>query len=314
MKTDKVNCLKLFLIGFLILSGCQMKLTRPTKSTQATEKPKNESVQSQENIKTDVLPTEINTVQSSAQLNNLSKSKNEKIGLILSGGGARSWAYVNFFKEIQKYKLMITAIGGIEWGAVMAGIYAQNGSANEVEWEISKLKSLADKSEFLKKVFEKKSTQNLKIPFACTSTNLKNQTSYILSKGQLDTMIPYCLSAVGLAEPYADSIASLTDLAGLSQFLKNSGVTKIILVNLLGARNGKFFSNSLTSVENQYWIQAGANLNNSNYRKISGIDDIIEIDLDNINIDKFDDRKNILNNSIPNAKDQIKKIAEKYGY
>ncbi|MGC4014433.1 MAG: hypothetical protein QM755_07965, partial [Luteolibacter sp.] len=54
-------------------------------------------------------------------------------------------------------------MAGFEWGSVVAAIYAQNLSANEVEWELSKLKEFNKSDSFLKAVFEKKSTGELKV-------------------------------------------------------------------------------------------------------------------------------------------------------
>lgn len=81
-----------------------------------------------------------------------------KFGFIFSGGGAKAWGHVGFLKELQKLKWPVHAVAGFEWGAVVAAIYAQNLSANEVEWELSKLKEFNKSDSFLKAVFEKKST------------------------------------------------------------------------------------------------------------------------------------------------------------
>ena len=205
----------------------------------------------------------------------------------------------------------MAAVAGMEWGSVAAGIYAQNISANEVEWELSKFKNSDDSSDFIKKIFEKKSTETLKIPFGCLSLNLKNQTSYVLNKGQLSSLIPFCLPAPGIAKPYSDSIASMSDVSGAVQFLRSSGATKIVLINATSVRNGKPLSGSLQSVENQFWIQSNSVLTKKNI----GIDEIIDVDInDGINADKFDQRRDVLNSSLPQAKDQIKKMALKYGY
>ena len=143
------------------------------------------------------------------------------------------------------------------------------------------------------------------------SLNLKNQTSYVLNKGQLDALIPYCISAPGMLKPFSDSIASMSDVAGAVQFLKANGATKIILLNVNPARNGKPLSQSLQSLENQFWIQSNSVLTKKN----NGIDEVIDIDISAaITADKFDQRRDVLNSSLPQAKDQLKKMASKYGY
>lgn len=236
--------------------------------------------------------------------------KPEKFGILFSAGGVRAWSYVNLLKEMQKYKMPVVAVTGIEWGAVVAGIYAENVSANEVEWELSKFKNLDDWSGYIKKVFEKKSTASLKIPFGCSSLNLKNQTSYVLNKGQLDSLIPFCVPSPGITKPYTDSIASMGEVSGLLQFLKSNGATKVILINALSLKSGRPHGSGLDSLENQFWIQASSMIG----KKMPGIDDVIDIDLSYINVEKFDQRRDVLNAPIPYAKDQLKKIANKYGF
>lgn len=237
-------------------------------------------------------------------------SKPEKFGLIFSAGGVRTWSYINILKEMQKYKMPIVAVAGMEWGSVIAGVYAENISANEVEWELSKFKAINDWQSFVKKIFEKKSVTSLKIPFGCSSLNLKTQTSYILNKGQLDALVPFCVPSPGIARPYTDSIASMTEGPGLIQFLKSQGATKIILINAISTKSGRPHGSALDSLENQFWIQASAALN----KKVLGVDEVIEIDLSYMNVEKFDQRRDVLNAPIPQAKDQLKRIANKYGF
>lgn len=288
------HTLLLILIS-VFFNSCQFRTTKPSIGGSVPEPPK---VDISPTTPAAPLPVTVNS------------NKPEQFGIIFSGGGVRTWSYVNILKEMQKYKMPVVATAGVEWGSVIAGVYAENVSANEVEWELSKFKSINEWTEYVKKIFEKKSTSGLKIPFACSSLNLKNQTAYVLNKGQLDSLVPFCIPAPGITSPYTDSIASMMELSGLVQFLKSNGATKIILINALAAKNGKPHGSGLNSLENQFWIQSAANLN----KKSSGVDEVVEIDMSNINVEKFEQRKDVLNSSIPGAKDQLKKIANKYGF
>jgi predicted acylesterase/phospholipase RssA len=289
---------------FLFVASCQFKTTKtitPTSNTPSTVENNNVESTKVDAVAVDqiVLP----------QVK--SNGKAAQFGFIFSGGGVRTWAYVNILKEVQKYKLPVAAVAGMEWGAIVAGVYAQNVSANEVEWELSKFKNIDGWSDYVKNIFEKKSTGALKIPFGCMSLNLKNQTSYVLNKGQLDSLVPFCVPAPGVSKPYADSIASMSDVVGAVQFLRANGATKVILINANSARNGKPLSSGLQSVENQFWIQSNSVL----VKKNVGIDEVIDVDINGgISADKFDQRRDVLNSSLPQAKDQLKKIAQKYGY
>ncbi|MFL6578172.1 MAG: patatin-like phospholipase family protein [Povalibacter sp.] len=60
-----------------------------------------------------------------------------RIGLVLSGGGARGAAHVGVLKVLDEMHVPIDAIAGTSMGAVVGGLYASGMSANEIEKLIS---------------------------------------------------------------------------------------------------------------------------------------------------------------------------------
>lgn len=56
-----------------------------------------------------------------------------KIGLVLSGGGARGGAHLGVIKEFEKYRIPIDAIVGTSMGAFIGGLYASGMSSAEIE-------------------------------------------------------------------------------------------------------------------------------------------------------------------------------------
>ena len=56
-----------------------------------------------------------------------------KVGLILSGGGAKGMAHVGVLKEIERAGLRIDYIGGSSMGAIVGGLYACGYSAAQLE-------------------------------------------------------------------------------------------------------------------------------------------------------------------------------------
>ena len=59
--------------------------------------------------------------------------KKPKIGLVLSGGGAKGFAHIGVLKEIEKAGIKIDYIGGTSMGAVIGGLYACGYTANELD-------------------------------------------------------------------------------------------------------------------------------------------------------------------------------------
>jgi NTE family protein len=56
-----------------------------------------------------------------------------RIGLVLSGGGARGAAHVGVLKVLEDMRIPIDAIAGTSMGAVVGGLYASGMSAEEIE-------------------------------------------------------------------------------------------------------------------------------------------------------------------------------------
>ncbi|WGH74686.1 patatin-like phospholipase family protein [Tenacibaculum tangerinum] len=59
-----------------------------------------------------------------------------KVGLVLSGGGAKGFAHLGILKEIEKAGVEINYIGGTSMGAVIGGLYASGYTAAQIEEKI----------------------------------------------------------------------------------------------------------------------------------------------------------------------------------
>ncbi|MBT7949996.1 MAG: hypothetical protein HN764_00080 [Gammaproteobacteria bacterium] len=59
-----------------------------------------------------------------------------KIGLVLSGGGARGAAHIGVLKILEEQKIPIDFITGTSMGAIVGGLYASGMTANEIEQAI----------------------------------------------------------------------------------------------------------------------------------------------------------------------------------
>ena len=66
-------------------------------------------------------------------LANAQQNNNPKVGLILSGGGAKGLAHVGVLKEIERAGVRIDYIGGTSMGAIVGGLYACGYSAKQLE-------------------------------------------------------------------------------------------------------------------------------------------------------------------------------------
>ncbi|WCC47201.1 patatin-like phospholipase family protein [Tenacibaculum finnmarkense] len=56
-----------------------------------------------------------------------------KIGLVLSGGGAKGLAHIAVLKELEKSGVQIDYIGGTSMGAIIGGLYASGYTADQIK-------------------------------------------------------------------------------------------------------------------------------------------------------------------------------------
>jgi NTE family protein len=59
--------------------------------------------------------------------------KRPKIGLVLSGGGAKGFAHIGVLKALEKAGVKIDYIGGTSMGAVVGGLYASGYNASQID-------------------------------------------------------------------------------------------------------------------------------------------------------------------------------------
>lgn len=68
--------------------------------------------------------------QGDAQLN---QSNRPKIGLVLSGGGARGTAHIGVLKVLEENHIPIDMISGTSFGSIVGGLYAAGYSADDLQ-------------------------------------------------------------------------------------------------------------------------------------------------------------------------------------
>lgn len=61
------------------------------------------------------------------------QQKQAKVGLVLSGGGAKGFAHVGVLKALEKAGVQIDYIGGTSMGAIVGGLYAAGYDAEQIE-------------------------------------------------------------------------------------------------------------------------------------------------------------------------------------
>lgn len=172
-----------------------------------------------------------------------------KIGIVLGPGGARSYAYIGFLRELEKAKIPVDSIAGLEWGALIAALYSVNGKAHEVEWKASKIpndfakkgmlsssvdpRSFADMDQHLKVMFEKTKVEEGKIPFACITDNLNTFKSLMIFKGTYRETLGFCVGHSPLLQSKSGWVSSATQVRYLIDQMAQRGMDYIVLVDVV---------------------------------------------------------------------------------
>lgn len=68
-----------------------------------------------------------------------SKKETPKIGLVLSGGGAKGLAHVGVLKVLEEYNIPIDYITGTSFGSIIGGLYASGYTADEIDKIVHKI-------------------------------------------------------------------------------------------------------------------------------------------------------------------------------
>src|SRR5678810_930465 len=68
-----------------------------------------------------------------AQVAHAAEGERPRVGLVLSGGGARGAAHVGVLKVLDEMHVPVDAIAGTSMGAVVGGLYASGMSGLQIE-------------------------------------------------------------------------------------------------------------------------------------------------------------------------------------
>lgn len=61
------------------------------------------------------------------------KKQDIKVGLVLSGGGAKGFAHVGVLKKLEEAGVRVDYIAGTSMGAIIGGLYASGYNATELD-------------------------------------------------------------------------------------------------------------------------------------------------------------------------------------
>ena len=172
------------------------------------------------------------------------------VGLILGPGGLKTLAQIGVLRELERAQIPIRNVVGLEWGAVIGGLFSSHGRANDVEWQLSKLKatdlpqsgrifgseiqpvSLDRVVNFLEQAAAGRKAHEGRIGFSCPFLELSGDFVQWVDQGLLKDALMSCLPFPPVFEARQRS-GSPFSIRSAVKWLRNRGAQKIIAVNVL---------------------------------------------------------------------------------
>lgn len=232
------NFLNLLILSALILAGCQSARQREQKYEPAPTH------------KEEILQAE-NSPSPSPKI--WQKASQPRVAVVLGPGGAKAFAHVGVLKQLVQNKVPIEKVVGLEWGALVGGLYAIKGQIHEVEWKLYKMEqkdwlpkkglfnsqsngsSINSMNDFLKDSFGNEDLSTFRVPFACTSRSLWTATLVMQTKGTARDVMKKCLPFPPLFQVRGSFIGAPSNTKNVVKALKEEGFTVVILVDVLGS-------------------------------------------------------------------------------
>jgi len=250
-----------------------------------------------------------------------------RIGIILGAGGAKTYAHIGFLHELMRAKVPVQAIAGVEFAAPMAALYASREQANDVEWQMFKLKDedVIKKSllgsvsknndvtvlkDFVGTAFNRMKVEDFRLPFTCPSYNFKKNQVYMMNRGGLDQLMYMCMAYPPFFKPYQNSVSGVRDVTAIANYLRSKGANYIVLVNVLQSPGGaKPYTLDATATDNVLWSEIAGLYN----KPLPGVDTVVSLETGNYGIMDFDKRREIMNKGAESAARQLKTLTRKWG-
>lgn len=127
------------------------------------------------------------------------------IAIVMGEGLSRSFAHIGVMKALEEEEIPVHLIIGSGTGALMAALYANKKSANDMEWHAMQLKKSAyldfKIDSFLNQRLTHADIQNLPIPLTLVTTDLKTGKQIILDQGSISKAVQGAMIIPGLSNP-----------------------------------------------------------------------------------------------------------------
>jgi NTE family protein len=253
----------------------------------------------------------------------------KKIGLALSGGGSRGYAHIGFLKVLAEHNIPVDYIAGTSIGSVVGGALASGMSAAEIEsmgkqvrwrnlmrpsFSPIALLSNAPMGRFLEHHFPVSKFEEMKIPFAAVTCDLKTAECVVMKDGgDVITAIRASCAVPAVFAPIKSGGRILVDGGVMVPLpvdaVKEMGADIVIAVDLLSS--GATFKTSPATAMGMLFRSAMILLRAASTNQINKPDVLVVPDIAHIRPDRLNQRTDCLQRGEAAARsaiDEIKKV------
>ncbi len=145
--------------------------------------------------------------------------KTKKIGLALSGGGARGFAHIGVLEVLESEGIKISAVSGTSMGSVVGSLYASGISVKEIlefmdsnDWKrflisanftIPNLPAINSRkvNRVLSRLLGEKTFKECRMPFCAVAADIVTKEKVFLKEGRLIEAVKASIAIPGVFEP-----------------------------------------------------------------------------------------------------------------
>ncbi len=161
----------------------------------------------------------------------------------------------------------------------------------------------------IKTAFHGIKAEDFKKLFSCPALNLQKNKMFMMNRGAVEALLPYCIPYPPLFKPYQKNLSAVREIRSMADHLRKQGANYIVFINVLGGNPARTPLNDAESMENLVWSEIASQL----VKDSPSADFTITINLDNYGILDFENKRDMMLKGSEQSARVVKDLAEKLG-
>ncbi len=239
----------------------------------------------------------------------------------------KTFAQLGFLEQLEKARIPIDYVTGLEWGSLVAGLYSIQGKAYDAQWKMLKMTerdlprggifdsqarigTVDALNNFFANTIGHQMIERAAVPFSCPAQSTQTGVLTWYATGPMARAVQHCLPYPPLFSPQDNLSAATFALKEAADQLRRQGATVVILIDVL-ADGGMM--NMRTAQENYplylLWLSIQTQVRNAH-----GIfDDVFSINVRDKGLTDFASRRSLVQAGEVAGQGAVQTLTRKYG-